>query len=704
MGKTTSTLDAALAYAGRGWHVLPVKARDKIPGSPHGKDDATTDPARIRAWFFKTPATNVGIATGKVSGIVVLDVDAVKSGLETLARLESEHGRLPNTLTAITGGGGRHFFFAHPGRKVGNRAGIAPGLDVRGDGGYVVAAPSVHKSGKTYSWVDPNAPIAELPDWLLTLMVGENREAKSKEPASPLGYGPYIERAISGELDKLARAVEGSRNDQLNRSAFALGRFIGAGAVDRAVVEQCLTATARAVGLADHEIRSTLRSGIEKGMREPRTLPGNGNGNHQPAETRKQEDGTGADVHIQSAQYAVRNGRICRWKQKREGDVTMDLLIPLCNFTAQITEEVAHDDGADVTRLLTIEGEHADGVRLPPARVDAAQFGGMRWVAPSWGMRPVVEAGPSTQDHLRAAIQYLSTNVAQRHVYTHTGWRGVDGKTVFLTQAGALGGSPIAVELDKELERYRLPPAPEDPLGAMEASLNFLSIAPLRVTIPLWSAMYLAPLTPIIPPKFMLWVYGVTGTLKSTLTALALSHYGEWTEDDLILWSATANALEKYLFLAKDVPFVIDDYAPQTDRYAAQKLEETASRLVRGVGNRSGRARMKGDLSLRTVYRPRGLVISTGEQLPDTQSLVARLVTVETAKGDIHLGKLSEAQDERDRYPHAMAGYIAWLAAQWAHFSAVLPDSWRELRTRARREGQHLRLPESLASLYQSKK
>ncbi|HEX9076615.1 MAG TPA: hypothetical protein VF932_12595 [Anaerolineae bacterium] len=76
------------------------------------------------------------------------------------------------------------------------------------------------------------------------------------------------------------------------------------------------------------------------------------------------------------------------------------------------------------------------------------------------------------------------------------------------------------------------------------------------------------------------------------------------------------------------------------------------------------------------------------------------MATVETTKGDVHLGKLSEAQDERERYPHAMAGYIAWLWAQWAHFSAVLPDSWRELRTQAHREGQHLRLPESLASLY----
>ena len=398
----------------------------------------------------------------------------------------------------------------------------------------------------------------------------------------------------------------------------------------------------------------------------------------------------------QAGQYVVRDGRICRRKRTQDGSV----LVPLCSFTAQITEEVARDNGVDVTRLLTIEGRHADGRTLPAASVDSTQFAGMRWVTPNFGSRAIVEAGTSAQDHLRAAIQYLSPNVTTRHVYTHTGWREIGGRMAFLTQGGAVGGAPVTVELDKEMERYSLPAQPSNVRAAMETSLRFLGIAPYSVTIPLWSAMFLAPLSPIIPPKFMLWVYGVTGALKSTLAALALSHFGAWTEDDLILWNSTGNSIEKYLFLGKDIPFIVDDFAPQTDQAAARKLENTAGWVVRGVGNRSARARMNGDLSLRTLYRPRGLVISTGEQLPDGQSLTARLVTVEMERRDVDIAKLSEAQDERDDYPHAMAGYLLWLADQWKRLEGTLPNAWRDLRTKARQGGQHLRLPESIASLY----
>lgn len=517
--------------------------------------------------------------------------------------------------------------------------------------------------------------------------------APVKPRAFGQGYTRYVATAVESELGKLARAKEGARNAQLNKSAFALGQLVGAGMLDRAEIESNLANVARAIALTDRETLATIRSGVQAGMRKPRVIPSKGNG-HEPRSSVDMDDAP--SISAQSGRYTVRDGRICRWKQTRDGAV----IVPLCNFSAQIVEEVAHDDGADVTRLLAIEGKRADGTPLPPARVDATQFAGMRWVSLNWGTHAIVEAGQSAQDHLRAAIQHLSANVTTRHVFTHTGWRTVGGKRVFLTQAGAIGDTGVTVELDKELERYHLPTQPVNVCDAMQASLRFLNIAPKRVTVPLWAAMYLAPLAPILAPHFMLWVYGATGTLKSTLSALALSHYGDFTQDDLITWLATANALEKYLFLAKDVPFVIDDFAPQSDQMAARKLEDTAGQLVRGVGNRSGRARMRSDLSLRAVYRPRGLAIATGEQIPDGQSLVARLATVEVSKGEVDLPKLSEAQDERGRYRDAMSGYVGWLAKQWEHLEATLPALWRDARTRARREGQHLRVPESLASLY----
>jgi hypothetical protein len=101
---------------------------------------------------------NIGIVTGAASGIVVIDVDA--GGEETLARLEREHGPLPPTVMARTGGGGRHIYFRHPGVPVKNdvKKRLAPGVDIRGDDGFVVAPPSLHKSGNLYEWFPGAAP------------------------------------------------------------------------------------------------------------------------------------------------------------------------------------------------------------------------------------------------------------------------------------------------------------------------------------------------------------------------------------------------------------------------------------------------------------------------------------------------------------------------------------------------------------------
>lgn len=166
-----SPLDAALDYARRGWPVFPCRPGDKRPATRNGFKDAVTDAKRIRDWWRRRADYNVGITTGEVSGLVVLDVDPRSGGDETLAKLEAEHGRLPATVTAQTGGGGRHLLFEHPGGKVKCRAhALGRGLDVKADGGYIVAPPSLHASGRRYAWaegLDPDSiGIAALPGWL----------------------------------------------------------------------------------------------------------------------------------------------------------------------------------------------------------------------------------------------------------------------------------------------------------------------------------------------------------------------------------------------------------------------------------------------------------------------------------------------------------------------------------------------------------
>jgi hypothetical protein len=141
---------------------------------------------QLRAWLRRRPDANLAIVTGAVSGLVVLDVDPRHGGIASLSRWERQHGELPNTLEAQTGGGGRHLYFAHPGGELRNRVGLAPGLDLRGDGGVIVAPPSVHPSGGRYRWLPGHAPEearpAPLPGWLLEIARGEAPGSNSTNP------------------------------------------------------------------------------------------------------------------------------------------------------------------------------------------------------------------------------------------------------------------------------------------------------------------------------------------------------------------------------------------------------------------------------------------------------------------------------------------------------------------------------------------
>lgn len=144
------------------------KHNGKHPRTHHGLKDGTIDAKIIKTW--KGPY-NLCAVTGSVSGVFVLDVDPDKGGAESLRHLEKLHGKLPHTWRSLTGGEGTHFIFRHPGYPVKNRTGFHPGLDIRGDGGYIVAPPSVHRSGRTYEWDATAHPddtqLVDAPSWLL---------------------------------------------------------------------------------------------------------------------------------------------------------------------------------------------------------------------------------------------------------------------------------------------------------------------------------------------------------------------------------------------------------------------------------------------------------------------------------------------------------------------------------------------------------
>jgi bifunctional DNA primase/polymerase-like protein len=270
-------LTAALAYARHGIPVLPVHTPDpdgfcscgrgagcgspgKHPRLRHGLTDASTDPRRIEMWWTRWPTANIGLRTG--IAMDVADIDSAE-GWHGLTHLLG--GVLPAGPQVRTGGGGWHLWFGPLG--FGNRVRLLPGLDWRGVGGYVVAPPSRHAGGGDYRWVRrPGGRLPGGPAALRALIEGPSLPATHRPISFPDRYG---RAALAAEADRVAHAPVGSRNDTLNRAAFALGRLVGARLLTAGDAVRELETAARRAGLGRAETRGTIRSGMTAGLRVP---------------------------------------------------------------------------------------------------------------------------------------------------------------------------------------------------------------------------------------------------------------------------------------------------------------------------------------------------------------------------------------------------------------------------------------------------
>jgi hypothetical protein len=291
--------EAAAFYAGRlGWPVVPIAGvvgdhcgcrrragcehPAKHPLTPGGIKAASTEAAQVREWWQHWPWAGVGLVTGARSGLVVVDVDPAHGGRDSLSALRDGGAELPRTLYARTGGGGWHLFYARPDAPVANATGRLgarelPGIDLRGDGGYVVAAPSGHRSGGRYAWAGAAGTLAAMPAW-----IAQRPDATAPpmppRPARADRRAAYAAAALEGECRRVAAAPEGLRSDTLNRAAFSLGTLVGAGALDEALVVDSLAAAAAAASrsgerpLGAREAMATIRSGLAHGIARPRPL------------------------------------------------------------------------------------------------------------------------------------------------------------------------------------------------------------------------------------------------------------------------------------------------------------------------------------------------------------------------------------------------------------------------------------------------
>ena len=292
----SALLRSALAAAALGWHVFPCAPGAKRPAlRGNWQDLATTSADQVRAWWTRTPY-NIGLACGP-SRLVVIDLDLPHadvsdddddgtlfplSGADRLARLARAQGqRYPaGTYVVDTPSGGVHLYFAAAsaavsgGGRVRNSAGaVAPYIDVRADGGYVVGAGS-RVGGLRYVARGPLRAPAALPPWLGRLIAdspGPAAVPPQWQPADRAQGRAYAMAALRAETERVAGAQPGTRNDTLNRAAFSLGQLVAAGLLPPIPVITGLIGAARAAGLSAAEAERTVRSGLAGGARKPRT-------------------------------------------------------------------------------------------------------------------------------------------------------------------------------------------------------------------------------------------------------------------------------------------------------------------------------------------------------------------------------------------------------------------------------------------------
>lgn len=280
----SANLDAALDYSARGWRVLPLHeptadgctCREATACASAGKHPRlrwppgdVVPPAQVRQWWRRWPTANVGIVTGAVSNLLVVDVDPKNGGWKSLNLLERRYGNMPTGAIVVTGSAGLHFYFAHPGVIIGPSAGkLGAGLDVRCDRGLVVAPPSLHASGNRYEWQGEPGEPGPCPRWLVRALM----------PAPPRRVQPVVlagdvTRFAEAVLDRAARKVreapDGAKHDVLWRQAFHLGTFVGAGLFGEAVAEQVLIDALGDRPRSERAAAATVRRNIAQGRAKP---------------------------------------------------------------------------------------------------------------------------------------------------------------------------------------------------------------------------------------------------------------------------------------------------------------------------------------------------------------------------------------------------------------------------------------------------
>jgi hypothetical protein len=379
----------------------------------------------------------------------------------------------------------------------------------------------------------------------------------------------------------------------------------------------------------------------------------------------------------------------------------------LSNFTAEIVCETTKVDGRDSLKTFIVEGVLRDGTRLPSVEIDAAAFDRLDWLLPNWGVKAQITVGPRYKEHIAAAIKYFS-NPIDKTIYKHTGWVSEAGKHTYLSAAGGItakgSDNQIETELQGILASYHLPmPSTDDPVDLGPVLTDFDTLIDGGVGLLLIGSAFRSVLSEFEPCLVSIFLQGTTGTFKSAIAGCVQAFFGKKFNGTHLPenWGSTGNAIEKKTFLAKDTLFTIDDFLARGTASEVSRLHGRAERVLRGQGNQSGRDRLTTSIDIRGAYVPRGLILATGEDVPNGHSLQARCVIVSIDKGATDIPTLTRLQKAagQGQLSKIMSDFIRWVAGKADNndIKVLLSEAHIECKKEMTDKG-HTRMKNNLAT------
>jgi hypothetical protein len=709
-------LPTARMYVAAGLSVLPIRRGSKRPDgrllplvydagedrerpswSPYESRIATEE--ELTRWFAGPQPAGVGIIGGAVSGgLGILDLESADAFQRWRSNAEVLLGAaLLESLPVVLTGKGYHVYVRTPdpggNRKLAmqERQTIA---ETRGEGGYVLAPPTIHPdTHQPYRLVHgtlTTIPLLSAAQWHAVLDAARAlvvTEHPTGPAASAGSQGTSVidqfntahtietilerhgyrkqghRRYIRPGGDNSSVLILDGKSLHFNTNDALYSEAPGGGVHARTPfsawcdlehggdVKQAVKAAAQELGIAHEKpTRSPGRNGTDDSLLQQagRLL------------------GLASDEDEDTWPYFIHEGGLWMHRTGRDGSPQTPQL--LTNFTACIVAETDIDSGDEVEQAYTITATCGKRTRqVDMARKEFESEGALARIVAALGARARVNPQANVR-YVMDAFKALSRDIAEHTMHTYTGWcgQGFLFENGYVDRTGwhpATSTNAPRAHVPKRLERYALnPPADAQMKDALYVFDELLDLAPTSVIVPLVGAVLLAPVQYVLDAAApLVHLHAPTGSHKTAFTCAVLSLFGSFMPDHPTdTWASTPNSIQRLGWHLKDTVMLLDDYKK------AQVKPEKVTQLVQNYGDGIGKGRLNSNSELRATYPIRGVIISSGEDQPEGEaSTLARILSVDLAKGHVHLGRLTRLQDSDGPYLHLLTiDYLQWVLEQ----------------------------------------